>query len=44
LELARNPEFQAQLRNEIHSMLGTGVAAIAYDSMPLLNAFIKVGY
>ncbi|KAJ7895388.1 cytochrome P450 [Mycena leptocephala] len=41
LELARNPEFQAQLRNEIHSMLGTGVAAIAYDSMPLLNAFIK---
>ncbi|KAJ7435478.1 cytochrome P450 [Mycena galericulata] len=41
LELARNPEFQTQLRNEIHSMLGTSGEGIAYDSMPLLNAFIK---
>ncbi|KAF7354135.1 Cytochrome P450 [Mycena venus] len=41
LELARNPEFQAQLRNEIHSTLGTSGGGIAYDSMPLLNALIK---
>ncbi|KAJ6562234.1 cytochrome P450 [Mycena capillaripes] len=38
LELARNPEFQDQLRAEIHSSLG---ATVLYDSMPLLNAFIK---
>ncbi|KAJ6549806.1 cytochrome P450 [Mycena capillaripes] len=41
LELARNPQFQDQLRDEIHSMLGTSGGSIAYDSMPLLNAFIK---
>jgi hypothetical protein len=37
LELARNPEFQEKLRAEIHSSSGT----VSYDSMPLLNAFIK---
>ncbi|KAJ7886866.1 cytochrome P450 [Mycena olivaceomarginata] len=40
LELARNPEFQDQLRAEIHAT-GTASAILGYDSMPLLNAFIK---
>ncbi|KAK7065006.1 cytochrome P450 [Favolaschia claudopus] len=40
IELARNVEFQEQLRAEIHASLGSGDAK-AYDSMPLLNAFIK---
>ncbi|KAJ6481433.1 cytochrome P450 [Mycena vitilis] len=38
LELAKAPEFQSQLRLEIHSSHARGVG---YDSMPLLNAFIK---
>ncbi|KAJ6536451.1 cytochrome P450 [Mycena vulgaris] len=37
-ELAGNPEFQAALRAEVQS---TGRANRTYDSMPLLNAFIK---
>jgi len=41
LELARHPEFQDKLRTEIHSALGVGSGNIAYDSIPLLNAFIK---
>ncbi|KAJ6529787.1 cytochrome P450 [Mycena capillaripes] len=42
LELAKAPELQAQLRAEIHSIFATaGADGIAYDSMPLLNAFIK---
>ncbi|KAJ7113163.1 cytochrome P450 [Mycena epipterygia] len=41
LELAKHPEFQDKLRAEIHSTLGTGHTNVAYDSMPLLNAFIK---
>ncbi|KAJ7124219.1 cytochrome P450 [Mycena epipterygia] len=41
LELARHPEFQDQLRSEIHSIVGVGPGSIAYDNMPLLNAFIK---
>ncbi|KAJ7764245.1 cytochrome P450 [Mycena metata] len=36
-ELARLPAFQADLRSEITANAGN----IAYDSMPLLNAFIK---
>ncbi|KAJ7732225.1 cytochrome P450 [Mycena maculata] len=41
LELARHPEFQARLRDEIRSRAGgDGV----YDDMPLLNAFIKARY
>ncbi|KAJ7910383.1 cytochrome P450 [Mycena leptocephala] len=36
-ELARAPDLQEKLRAEIHSIGGSG----AYDSMPLLNAFIK---
>ncbi|KAJ7751106.1 cytochrome P450 [Mycena metata] len=36
-ELARLPELQANLRSEITANAGN----IAYDSMPLLNAFIK---
>ncbi|KAJ7250349.1 cytochrome P450 [Mycena rebaudengoi] len=41
-ELAAHPEFQDELRNEVHAMLGrTAGTNIAYDSMPLLNAFIK---
>ncbi|KAJ7028339.1 cytochrome P450 [Mycena alexandri] len=35
--LAQLPEFQARLRSEITANAGQ----IAYDSMPLLNAFIK---
>ncbi|KAJ7136315.1 cytochrome P450 [Mycena crocata] len=37
VELAKNPEFQEQLRAEIHANRGK----VAYDNMPLLNAFIK---
>ena len=41
-ELAKNGELQESLRAEIHATLGTGRENIPYDSMPLLNAFIKV--
>ncbi|KAJ7216799.1 cytochrome P450 [Mycena rebaudengoi] len=41
VELARDPEIQRSLRAEIHAALGTDRHKIAYDSMPLLNAFIK---
>ncbi|KAJ7926961.1 cytochrome P450 [Mycena leptocephala] len=42
LELARNPELQNLLRTEIHSAVGAGgLSNVAYDRMPLLNAFIK---
>jgi cytochrome P450 len=41
LELARNPEFQDQLRAEIHATRAAS-PILVYDSMPLLNAFIKV--
>ncbi|KAJ7123381.1 hypothetical protein C8R44DRAFT_735036 [Mycena epipterygia] len=37
----RCPEFQEQFRSEIHSTLGAGNENVPYDSMPLLNAFIK---
>jgi len=40
LELARNPEFQEKLRAEILSSVAASSTG-AYDSMPLLNAFIK---
>ncbi|KAK6967069.1 cytochrome P450 [Favolaschia claudopus] len=40
-ELAQNPDFQDQLRAEIHSFSVGGGSEIAYDRMPLLNAFIK---
>ncbi|KAJ7103858.1 cytochrome P450, partial [Mycena epipterygia] len=41
LELGRHPEFQEQLRAEIHSTFGAGSQNVSYDNMPLLNAFIK---
>ncbi|KAJ7209184.1 cytochrome P450 [Mycena pura] len=41
IELAKNPQFQDSLRAEIHAAVGTGYNNIPYDSMPLLNAFIK---
>ncbi|KAJ7200421.1 cytochrome P450 [Mycena pura] len=43
LELGRNCALQDQLRSEIHSTvtLGVGDSNVAYDAMPLLNAFIK---
>ncbi|KAJ6489896.1 cytochrome P450 [Mycena sanguinolenta] len=41
LELARHPDFQHKLRSEIYSSRGAGRGNPAYDSMPLLNAFIK---
>ncbi|KAJ7697842.1 cytochrome P450 [Mycena rosella] len=37
LELGRNPEFQEKLREELNARQGN----VAYDSLPLLNAFIK---
>ncbi|KAK7007998.1 cytochrome P450, partial [Favolaschia claudopus] len=40
IELARNVDSQEQLRAEIHASLGSGDAK-TYDTMPLLNAFIK---
>ncbi|KAJ7473349.1 cytochrome P450 [Mycena latifolia] len=40
LELARNPEFQDRLRAEVHSARA-GNRHLAYDTLPLLNAFIK---
>jgi cytochrome P450 len=43
VELSRAPEFQEKLRAEIQSTAGvTRSAEVAYDGMPLLNAFIKV--
>jgi len=41
IELAKNPQFQEDLRAEIHAAFGTDRENIPYDSMPLLNAFIK---
>ncbi|KAJ7196345.1 cytochrome P450, partial [Mycena pura] len=41
IELAKNPQLQENLRAEIHAALGTDRENIPYDSMPLLNAFIK---
>ncbi|KAF8172535.1 cytochrome P450 [Mycena galopus ATCC 62051] len=42
-ELATHPDFQDKLRAEIHSHsnLGEKTTSVAYDNMPLLNAFIK---
>ncbi|KAK7029935.1 cytochrome P450 [Favolaschia claudopus] len=40
-ELAKHPEFQEELRAEIHSNT-PAIEMCAYDTMPLLNAFIKV--
>ncbi|KAJ6467892.1 cytochrome P450 [Mycena sanguinolenta] len=37
LELGRNPKFQQKLREELNSRQGD----VVYDSLPLLNAFIK---
>ncbi|KAJ7220905.1 cytochrome P450 [Mycena pura] len=41
IELAKNPQLQDSLRAEIHAALGTDHDNIPYDSMPMLNAFIK---
>ncbi|KAF8196306.1 cytochrome P450 [Mycena galopus ATCC 62051] len=42
VELSRNPELQETLRTEIQATLSTsGGSSIVYNSMPLLNAFIK---
>ncbi|KAJ6488751.1 cytochrome P450 [Mycena sanguinolenta] len=41
LELARHPSLQDRLRAEIHTALAGGAGNVIYDSMPLLNAFIK---
>ncbi|KAJ7037292.1 cytochrome P450 [Mycena alexandri] len=41
LELARHPEFQRELRAEIHASLCGPSQTFSYESMPLLNAFIK---
>ncbi|KAF8214337.1 cytochrome P450 [Mycena galopus ATCC 62051] len=40
-ELARHPEFQHQLRAEVHASLHGPSRTSPYESMPLLNAFIK---
>ncbi|KAJ7854375.1 cytochrome P450 [Mycena leptocephala] len=42
LELAKNIKFQEMLRAEIDSILGAACPGnVAYDRMPLLNAFIR---
>ncbi|KAJ7266154.1 cytochrome P450 [Mycena rebaudengoi] len=41
LELARHPDLQNNLRDEIHATISAAGGAVAYDNMPLLNAFIK---
>ncbi|KAF7368286.1 Cytochrome P450 [Mycena venus] len=41
VELSRNPELQEALRTEIHATLSTSGSSVMYNSMPLLNAFIK---
>ncbi|KAJ6494545.1 cytochrome P450 [Mycena sanguinolenta] len=41
LELARHPQFQQELRAEIHRFLASTSDGFMYDNMPLLNAFIK---
>ncbi|KAJ7304883.1 cytochrome P450 [Mycena albidolilacea] len=41
LELARHPDFQDKLRAEIYSNLGANATNMAYENMPLLNAFLK---
>ncbi|KAF7356001.1 Cytochrome P450 [Mycena venus] len=42
VELARAPEFQDELRSEIHSTLrASDGGSVSYDNMPLLNALIK---
>ncbi|KAJ7190798.1 cytochrome P450, partial [Mycena pura] len=41
IELAKNPQLQESLRTEIHAAIGTDHKNVPYDSMPLLNAFIK---
>ncbi|KAJ7764299.1 cytochrome P450 [Mycena metata] len=41
LELARHREFQDELRAEIYSNLGANATNMAYENMPLLNAFLK---
>ncbi|KAF7349931.1 Cytochrome P450 [Mycena venus] len=41
LELARHPDFQEKLRAEIYSNLGANATNMAYENMPLLNAFLK---
>ncbi|KAJ7260302.1 cytochrome P450 [Mycena haematopus] len=41
LELARHPEFQYQLRAEVHASLRGPSRTYSPESMPLLNAFIK---
>lgn len=40
-ELARHPEFQSQLRAELEASRRGTSQALNYESMPLLNAFIK---
>jgi hypothetical protein len=40
--LAKDPDFQARLRAEINSSLA--IESGNYDNLPLLNAFIKVGF
>ncbi|KAK7002331.1 cytochrome P450 [Favolaschia claudopus] len=40
-ELGKNIDFQNSLRAEIHAALSANASDVAYDSMPLLNAFIK---
>ncbi|KAJ7806801.1 cytochrome P450 [Mycena olivaceomarginata] len=42
IELAKAPELQEKLRAEIHATMGSARASsVTYNSMPLLNAFIK---
>ncbi|KAK6974521.1 cytochrome P450 [Favolaschia claudopus] len=41
VELAKDVELQEKLRAEIHAAFSARPVSLAYDSLPLLNAFIK---
>ncbi|KAJ7193410.1 cytochrome P450 [Mycena pura] len=41
IELAKNPQLQTDLRQEIHAARGMNHRTIAYESLALLNALIK---
>jgi cytochrome P450 len=42
LELARHPDFQDKLRAKIYASLAAIATNLAYENMPLLNAFLKI--
>ncbi len=43
MELARNPEFQQRLKEEIRAKNVKDWKATDLDSLPFMNAFLKAG-